>query len=257
MIKKILPVITLMLLALSCSTVKEKERTTAADKLPGFKKGIEYLEIKTNMAASVAGNDQTVTANIKLAGYDSLAIDFYAPLGFKIGKFYSTTDSFYFYNAFENSAFEGHPTKENMEKAVKIPLSFVDFIHLVRGETVYPPEEYELNEETSAPSKLLFQYTGESDFIDYALYSTADNAILQYQRKDRSGNKLIDVVYRDFTEKAGYKLPQKIVIEFPEAGGVLDLELKNIEVNNDDGDPLSFDIPKSAQRFKLFEGIPE
>ncbi|MFC2131525.1 DUF4292 domain-containing protein [Bacteroidota bacterium] len=241
----------LIIISLACTTVKETTRVTPIkEKLP--ERNIEFrnLALKTTISASVSSQSNLVTAKINLAYLDSMSVSLYGPFGITVGKLYADTNNLVFFNSLTNQVLEGKPVEENMRMAVMLPLSYFDFVRLIRCETPGEPADFifakKINED-----ELLFKNDKHPDYIEYAVLSSKQNVISQYQRKLIDGTLILHVYFVDYQLVNNVYYSMKQLYKFPEINANLTLEINDIEINSVFEKPFTFAVPGNIQRINL------
>ena len=117
--KKILFILIASLLY-SCSSVSEKksELNTEFKKLRSITP--KNLEFSGKVDIDMNGQSLSLNTDIYSAASDSVLMILKAFMGIPAAKVYADPMSFMAYNALENKAFYGEPTKENMVKAMRL-----------------------------------------------------------------------------------------------------------------------------------------
>lgn len=239
-----------LLFVWGCASTKQEDNnkesgiTIPENKLPYF------LELKTTMNASYGGDSRVFTAKIILAGNDSASMNVYGPFGVVLGKLYSDSSNFTFLNILENTVYTGKPTLENFQRAMQIPVSFSDLIHILRSEVPGNKNDYKYVKNVEESGYSLFRRNG-GNFIEFVTFGTAQKELKQIQRKDLGNEAIMNVAFDDYTTFNNLSLAKGATIDFAKAAFKLTLE--NDDVNAiDNGKPvLSFKIPSSAKIVKF------
>jgi len=240
-----------LFIMLSCSTVKKTKDLSGISVLPQHKENLKTLNLTAKLIPTFKDFNNTVLSKIKISGIDSMSMSIIGPMGITVGKMYSRSDYFIFYSTFENTAYEGNPSADNLKKAARMPISFEDYVHLIRCEPPGNPSDYLLAHEDSGNPKKLFRNESDESYVEYALFSSSDNSLVQYQRKLRDGTLVLSAFFRDYEEFGGFRLARTIQMKFPELEGMITMEFENIEVNKHSDEPYSFKIPPSVKRNRM------
>jgi hypothetical protein len=235
----------------SCRTVQKNNGNSLNQKFPQWKNEIKTINYSANLTASFPDVNQVVATKIKVSGVDSISLSLIGPLGINLGKLFSKPDYFIFYNTFENNVFEGNPNAENLKRVMNIPLSFFDFSRLIRCETPGNPADFKMDKSDADNSRLIFKNTSNSSYIEYAVISSIDYTLIQYQRKLSDGSLILNTYYSDFENHDGVYLPNKVVFDFPDLKGNLKIDFDKIDINSNTNGSYSFEVPKGIRRFKL------
>lgn len=235
----------------ACSTVREiKKDSTIPTFFPGRNSGLQNLSLKTSISVNANETSNAATAKLMLANLDSISVTMYGPFGLLIGKMYADTNNLVFYNSLTNQAIEGKPTEENMKAAIMLPLTYYDFLRLIRCETPGAPEDFSLENQIN-DGELLYKNDKNNAYVEYAVISKQDNQFTQYQRKLRDGTMVLHVFFTNYQRINNINYPMKHVYKFPGINVSLTLEVDDIEVNTGFEKPFSFRIPANIERIKL------
>lgn len=236
---------------ISCSSVKNTSDTSINNiTFPERNNQFKNLSIKSSISAAMKDQSMMASANIMIAQMDSISMNLFGPFGIPFGKLYAIKEYVLFYNIMTNQVLEGKPTPENMKTAVFLPLSYEDFIRLIRCETPGEPKEF-VFEKNLNDDELLFKNSQNSKYIEFAVLSKSNKVITQYQRKDNDGTLLLHVFYMNYTKNNGIDFAQKQLYKFPELDVNLTLDITDLKINPVFDKPFSFSIPANIDRIKL------
>ncbi|ROL59610.1 DUF4292 domain-containing protein [Bacteroidetes/Chlorobi group bacterium ChocPot_Mid] len=236
---------------ISCSTVKQTVDTNVNNiTFPQRNTKFKDLSVKSSISASMKDQSMMASANMMLAQMDSISMNLSGPFGIPFGKLYATKDYVLFYNIMTNQVLEGKPTPENMRTAVFLPLSYEDFIRLIRCETPGEPQDF-VFEKNLNDDEILFKNSKNPKYIEFAVLSKSNKVITQYQRKDADGTLILHVFYMNYTKNNGIDFSQKQLYKFPELDVNLTLEITELKINPVFEKPFSFSIPANIDRIKL------
>ncbi len=241
----------LTLVFAGCSTVKESTELQSLSKLPDRKTDLKTLRFKASLSVDFPQMNQNVVSDVMLSGADSAKIDLTGPFAVPVGKFYSNHNKFYFYNTMQNVIIEGEPTSSNLQQTTMIPLSFSDFARLMRVETPGDPSKFHPVERYPDKKNILFRNNEYSDIIEYAVYSLEQNNIVQYQRKDSQGNLILNCYYRGFKKQDGFSMPERIILNFEQIEGKIEINVKSFGVNDFNPKEIAPILPDGVRRVKM------
>jgi hypothetical protein len=171
------------------------------------------------------------------------------PLSIPVGKFYSNKDYFVFYSIFLNEAFEGNPKRESLMETMNFPFDFLELLHILRCEPLLNAEEYTLEDIDSIKGNILFK-SSKQDFVDFANFSILNKSIIQYQRKNLTGDIVFNIVYDNFSDNE-FNLPSSANIRLPAMDGSISLLYTKINLKEKNKIPYSFKIPDGIKRTKF------
>lgn len=248
--KRILIIIIGILSLISCSTVKEKksEINTEFRKLSGLTP--RNIEFSGKVELSVNGQNYNLSTDIYSASDDSVLMILKAFMGIPAAKVFVEPNNFLAYNALENKAFYGEPTKENIEKAVRIGLSYYDIVSLLRNEPNLSMD-YKVNEAGTNDKEILYYRYYKNEYIEYVKYNIKDNYIAQYQQKSEDNKLLLNVFFEEPRMVGKRNLPSKITVLLPETESSVKFNFEEIKVVDSFEKEFNFSIPKNVTKIKL------
>lgn len=215
--------------------------------------GIKSLQFRGKISITMSGINLSAQFTASLVGEDSATLSFYGPMGVILGKVFANKNYFAFYDIMNNWAVVGKPTRENIFNASQVPLSFVDFVRLFRGEIPVKDDSLRLIEKHSYAEKTLyFKISGQ--FVDFYLINNKTNKLWQYQNKSQNGQILINLNIPEYTEFEGQLYPKKYIMQISERRGNVIMEIEDIQSNENFYKPFSFVIPRGVELFPYFDG---
>ncbi len=182
----------------------------------------------------------------KIVGNDSASISFYGPMGVILVKAYSDKNFFEYYDVFNNWAIVGNPTRENIYKASRVPLSFIDIIYLFKGQLLYPFDSLRI--EKNDDGKILYSYR-TNEFVDFFLVE--NSRLVQFQKKNYEDKIVVNIAIPEYLNVDEYTFPKKYFMQLEERKGNVSINIDQIEFNVDTSRPFSFNIPKSVEIFNF------
>ncbi len=209
------------------------------------------IQYKGKMTIIMAGLNFTAQFVARVAGEDSASISFFGPMGIILGKIYANKVYFEYYETIHNWAVVGKSDRKNVQKASTIPLAFVDFIRLFEGKSFYPHDSLALVENN--PDGKILLAKKDSAFIDFFLYAKDDLRLVQFQKKNSHNQIVLNILYPEYREFNGYRLPSRYIMQVTEGKGSVTIEIEEIVFNVTFEQPFSFQIPKSAEVYKFFD----
>ncbi len=240
-----------LILLSACSTVPKQQKSNSFTKPKEWNSKLKTLNISANISSKYHDEINSGSCKLILNAYDSLSLMITGPFEIPIGKLYSDAQYFVYYDAFNNQILEGKPTAMNLKRAAMVPLSFYEFIRLLRCETPSEPSDFTLDETYKNDDGLLFKNSSNKDYIEYALYSSFDNNLIRYQRKLRTGRLILDLVYKDYVNTDGFQLAKYMIFNFPEIDTKVDLQINKYKINMDFNKLLRFSLPEGIKVYKV------
>lgn len=221
------------------------------------KTGLATLDITASVNATMNGTAAPpANCSMTICHTDSLGMTFRA-FGLPVGKLYARNDYFLFFDAFNNRALEGNPSAANIAQAIRVPLSYNDFAHLLRGEAPgdlarFTPVEIKSGSGINVPpTGTLLQAKTPENGMEYVLYSPEHKTLAQYQRKAADGTIQLNVRYEDFTESGGIQIAKKVAISIPSQNSTVTFDASEIKINSLEAKRLLFSVPSAVPRSRL------
>ncbi len=246
--KKVTCILLLIALVTGCKSVKFDEKIETDQLINLNRKNIDYLNIKADFKVDFPDFNQSFTADVNIAGYDSLNMTIYGPFGITVGRLYADIKDFIFYNIFENSVIQGNSDAKSFEKALKINLSLPDLISVFINEVLGNPESYKKYEDRK--ESIVYAKLADNA-IDFIEFSSHKNGILRYQRKDETNQKLFDVLCDNFETTKNGVFAKDIKILMPQHDGQLMISIEKININPNKIEQFKFKVPSSAKIIQM------
>jgi len=235
----------------SCSSVKNNYSVETNNLKKTDKVKLKNMEIKTELAADMPGNQITLNSKIILANKDSLQMTVFAPFGLEVAKIFSDKKEFKLYNVFENSVTTGTPSPEALKNATGIDASFESLTSLLRSEVPGDISKYEYQGKTNESKDDIFINKTKADVVEYVILSNESGNILQYQQKNKEGKTLFNVYLRDYTLIDGFEIAKKIILKYPDINGEFVFNFDEVELNKPIVGNLNFKTPAGALKKTL------
>lgn len=183
----------------------------------------------------------------KIVAEDSATMSFYGPMGVLLAKVYSNKEHFQYYDVFNNWAVVGTPTREKIYEASQVPLCFVDFVRLFKGQLLFPLDS--MKNSQLEGGKRLFSYKGKN-FVDFFLVDSTDK-LVQFQKKSFDDKVLLNILYPEYVSKGELLFPKRYLMGIEERKGTISVVIEKLEFDFDTTKPFSFNIPKSVEIFEF------
>ncbi len=233
----------------SCTTTKElQEENSTKNTLSAIKNNLVNFRSKIYIDANLENQTNSAIGKLKIASIDSISLSLYGPFGISIGKLYSDSSNLVFINPITNQILVGTPSNENMKSAIKINLSYKDFIRLLRNE---PPENIDSFKfyKTLNDNEKLFICNNNKETIDFLVLK--DNQITQFQRKSKQGEMILHVFYDEFKFIDKVNFPTKQIYKFPSLKATVNVTFKEFNTIDNFDEPFSFELPKNMEIINL------
>lgn len=206
---------------------------------------LKTVTFNTTMNVTLKEMNQVANARIRIGGRDSLAMEITA-FGIPVAKLFMNKEQFIFLDLFNGRAVKGKSSASNMANVTNIPLSFDDFVCLLRCEAPFPAENYS-NEGTTASGSIIFKYDRPDNNREFIALDEKAQNIKQYQRKDKDGTMLMNINYADIEVVESQNLPHKVQVQAPQSNFKLSVESKDWQINTAFKEPFRFRIPSGIE----------
>lgn len=247
--KKILIILSIGLLY-SCSSVKEKENIISTNFRQLNELTPKNLEFSGKVEIDFDGQNISLNTDIYSASSDSVLMILKAFMGIPAAKVYVDPTSFLAYNALENKAFYGEPSKENIAKAVRIGFSYDDMLSMLRNEPNILMD-YKVNESESSKEETLYYRYFKDDYIEFVKYDVTNNYISQYQQKSTENEILLNVFFEEPKLVGKRNMPHKVTALLPATEGSVKFRFEEIKSVDKFDKEFNFSIPASVSKIKL------
>jgi hypothetical protein len=239
----------LLLIIVSCSSVKQNTDTQKIITLQEF--NTQLYRIEANCIANSELNSQSLNfrAKVIIAGNDSVSLTLFGPFGITLGKLFSDSKKFQFYNTMENTIYMGSPTEENIKKATNLSISMNDFLKLFQGKTPFNSTDYKFHSTNN--ENQIYNRIDNNNFADFAVISNSNKQLIQYQRKEKGDILILNSTFNTYKSVDKIEIPTKINFSMPTVGGKLIIELENFKINSQASLPENFSIPRTAKIIDL------
>ena len=211
---------------------------------------LHSLQGEGNLQIESPDFSQSATFEVVLLRPDSLQLLFKGPFGITVAQALVTRETFQLYNSLQNRLYTGVTSPENLEKTVRIGLSFDEILSLFTGGTV-------LTTDRSA------SYTSSADGADAAfvfvhhpyqhryVVDPATKHIRKFQLLNERGAPIGEQSFSSFETIDGITYPRKITITQHAERRRLTIYYQSIEWNTAGPSSFSFIVPSNAERIDL------
>lgn len=222
---------------------------------------INKLEVNRRRIKSFEGNGTILVKNpqmnnsasfrIILQKPDSIYLTIFGPFGIELAQALVTKDDYIFYDALNNTAYQGKADDAVLRDIFRIDLSFNELIDAFIGsvnltENLYKePSKYEV-----VYDKYLITYVDSvSQKSSQYKVDVRELGITEYLLKDKNGNVAIEGKYSDFGIIEGVAIPYKIEVRNQKENQMISVEYKNMSANKKNI-YVDFKIPEDATIIK-------
>lgn len=258
-VKKIILVILFLLISFHEGCIPSKPTEEA--EILSSERLINKLEANRRRIRTFEGSGTIIVRNsdlknsalfqIILQKPDTIFLTIFGPFGIELAQSLITKNDFVFYDALQNTAYEGKVDSDILRDIFKIDLSFNDLIDAFIGavnltENLYkPPSSYDV-----IYDKYLITYTDSitNKSAEYKV-DVRELGITDYILKDGSGKINLEGKYSDFGIIEGVAIPYKIELRNPSENQNILVEYKSISANKKNI-LVNFKIPQDATIIK-------
>ncbi len=183
---------------------------------------------------------------------DSIYLSIMGPFGIELAQVLVTKENFVFYDALQNTAYEGVPSNEVLQDIFHINLPFSDIIDAFIGSVnltrnLYKvPDDYKIDYDQYV---LTYLDSAANTRTQYHV-DIRELGITKYYLWNGANELALQGDYSKFSLMQGVPVPYKIEVERPLEDQHITINYKNMESNNPDI-YIDFKIPKDASVIKL------
>ena len=178
---------------------------------------------------------------------DSVYLTIFGPFGIELAKAFVTHDNYVFYDALENTAYEGKVDDDVLRNIFKINLSFNDLLDAFMGsvnltKNLYKqPDKYEVDYD-----KYVLTYKDSINNL-LAVYKVdiRELSITDYKLISSDGTVKLEGKYSNFELIRNQTIPFRVEIKNNTANQMLAIDYRNIILNDDDVS-IDFALPDDA-----------
>jgi len=183
---------------------------------------------------------------------DSIYLSIMGAFGIELAQILVTKDNFIFYDALENTAYEGTPSNDFLQDIFHIDLSFNDIMDAFVGSVNLTQNLYKL------PDDYKVDYDQYVLTYNDSLMSTKTQyrvdirqlGITKYTLWDKNGDVALQGKYSKFNIVQGVPIPYKIEVQRSQEGQLININYKKMDAN-DKEIYIDFSIPRDASIIKI------
>ena len=212
---------------------------------------LKSIEMNADLTVTMQGQTNNAQCEFIMLGKDSLSMHITGPFGFSVAKLFASSEYFLFLDNLQGRAIEGIPNADNLSKVTFIPLSFKDYVSLLRAEIPGNAAEYIRLSDYADSNSILYKKPHSLGGIEFVLCSKTDGLIKQYQRKNAEGITEISVIYSGYQQYDSIMIPKNVTLSVPTKEILMKIEAQNIKVNNNISTAMRFKVPSSINILKM------
>ncbi len=212
---------------------------------------LKSIEMNADLTVTMQGQTNNAQCEFIMLGKDSLSMHITGPFGFSVAKLFASSEYFLFLDNLQGRAIEGIPNADNLSKVTFIPLSFNDYVSLLRAEIPGNAAEYIRLSDYADSNSILYKKPHSLGGIEFVLCSKTDGLIKQYQRKNAEGITEISVIYSGYQQYDSIMIPKNVTLSVPTKEILMKIEAQNIKVNKNISTAMRFKVPSSINILKM------
>jgi len=217
------------------------------NKLEVNRRRIKSFEGNGTINVRAGGNNQSASFRVILQKPDSLYLTIMGPFGIELAQAIVTNQNFVFYDALNNTAYQGEVDSNILQEIFKINLTFSELMDGFIGsvnltDNLYTaPNDYNIDYD-----KYVLTYIDPSDGRK-TIYRVdiRQLGITDYYVFDSDGYEIIEGKYSEFDMHETVAVPYKIEIQNKELSQRIVIDYKNIAVNKS-SIKIDFNLPEDA-----------
>ena len=235
-----------ILLLLSCSSINKAATNNQADEKKEQKiewnKNLTSLELEGTVSFENPNMDQSAKIVMMIGGDDSLSATVYGPLGITVGKIYINPETFIFYNALKDEAYEGNP-KDAAYFLLHKSVDYRSLIRLFRSDFLNDPTEYKY---VANKTGTFYAFTKDTSFNELVKVNDKGK-MTNVQIKTKNGELTADFLLKDYTNETEFQIAEAIQITIPPLKTTASFEFDKIRMNETFSKPFSFTLSKYSK----------
>ncbi|MEO8398642.1 MAG: DUF4292 domain-containing protein [Ignavibacteriaceae bacterium] len=221
------------------------------NKLEANRRRIKTFEGNGILKIKSSQFNNSATFRVILSKPDSIYFTIMGPFGIELAQAVVTNENFIFYDALQNTAYEGSVNDDVLKNIFKVDLSFNDLIDAFIGSVnltnnLYTtPSSYEVVDD-----KYVLVYIDSLTNVETKyLVDIRELGITDYSLSDAKGKEKLEGKYSNFELLEGVAVPYKIIVQNKKDNQIVDIEYKNMSANKRDI-YINFNIPEDATIIK-------
>lgn len=183
---------------------------------------------------------------------DSIYLSIMGAFGIELAQVLVTKENFVFYDALENTAYEGIPSNDILKDIFHIDLPFNDIIDAFIGSVNLTKNLYKIPDDYKVDYDQ-YVLTYVDSFMNTRTQYRVDIrelGITKYMLWNNKGKLALEGNYSKFNLMQGVPIPYKIQVERSQENQYISINYKNMEVNKSDI-YIDFKIPRDAAVIKI------
>lgn len=221
------------------------------NKLEVNRRKIKSFEGNGTINVRANGSNQSASFRVILQKPDSLYLTIMGPFGIELAQAVVTNENFIFYDALNNTAYQGEVDSDILQEIFKIDLSFSDLMDAFIGSVNLTQNLYQQpNEYNIDYDKYVLTYIDPANSRK-SIYRVdiRQLGITDYYVFDAEGSSILEGKYSKFDLHETVAVPYKIEVQNKSENQQVVIEYKNIVVNKN-SITINFKLPGDATIIK-------
>ncbi len=196
--------------------------------------------------------DNSASFRVVIHKPDSIYLSIMGAFGIELAQILVTEEKFVFYDALENTAYEGVPSNDLLKDIFHIDLPFNDIIDAFAGAVNLTRNLYKIPDEYKVDYDQ-YVLTYVDSFMNTKTQYRVDIrelGITRYMLWNGNGDLALEGNYSKFTLLQGVPIPYKIQVERTRENQIISINYKNVEANKNDI-YIEFKVPRDAAVIKI------
>lgn len=225
-----------------------------------FEEVIARADRRTSVLRSLRGEgnlhiespsfSQSATFAVTLLRPDSVQLVFKGPFGITVAQALLTRETFQLYNGLQNRLYIGRTSPENLERTVRIALTFDDILTMFTGGAVLSADRDASYTSSSDGGDAVFLFPGDGQQRRYVV-DPETKAIRKLQLLNNRGAPVGEQTFSSFDSFDSIQYPRKIVLTQHEERRRVTLFYESVEWNTVSPASFTFSVPQNAERVVL------
>jgi hypothetical protein len=213
-------------------------------------KDIQTLHIRGTASVTGSQNVSGVPFDATIAAGDSCRFTMSGPLGITLARMWATPTDFVYVNYMEQQVIDGSPSAKAFADMTPLNLTATEFLALISGSIPGDASRFTFSG-TRQPSGELLYRSHDSVNVEFVLIDTVHGTLQQYQRKNSSGERFLNVWFSDHREVDEHWIPGTVTVVMDDRKQTMKLRLDDVRVNTPITSSLRIDIPPTFRRTTL------
>ncbi len=248
---------TLLLSGAGCSTapaVRVGSMTVSFDEVVAQadrrEETLRSLRGEGNIQIESPSFSQSAAFTVTLLRPDSLELEIKGPFGITVAQALVTREEFQLYNILQNRLYTGRTSPENLEKALRVPLTFDDILSLFTGGTVLRADRQAVYTTSADGPDAVFLFPDGGQRRRYVV-DPATKDIRKVQLLSDAGAPIGEQSFSSFETDGNVTYPRRISLTQHKDRRRVTLFYESVNWNVVSPSSFTFSVPRNAERVEL------